>query len=168
MFKYHPKSRIQHCKRSKLRLNFLKVGKSLSKMPKMSILASFWKPEYCSQIVLLDRSLLIEQKLVKNAKIEKFKCDILGDFQTICSVLTHHFAINSQIYLGIRMIKRNENVGKEVKVIFFELFLFVSTDNKTSTVILKVAFSTIIQAFFNVSEGIALSISNHFKSWTKS
>ena len=25
------------------------------------------------------------QKLVENAKIEKLKCDILGDFQTLCS-----------------------------------------------------------------------------------
>ena len=25
------------------------------------------------------------QKMVENAKIEKFKCDILGDFQTLCS-----------------------------------------------------------------------------------
>ena len=24
------------------------------------------------------------QKLVENAKIQKFKCDILGDFQTLC------------------------------------------------------------------------------------
>ena len=24
------------------------------------------------------------QKMVENAKIEKFKCDILGDFQTLC------------------------------------------------------------------------------------
>ena len=30
-----------------------------------------------------DKSILIGQKLVKNAKIEKFKCDILSDFQTL-------------------------------------------------------------------------------------
>ena len=30
--------------------------------------------------MLPDRSLLIGQKLVENAKIEKLKCDILGDF----------------------------------------------------------------------------------------
>ena len=29
-------------------------------------------------------SILIRQKLVENAKIEKFKCDILSDFQTLC------------------------------------------------------------------------------------
>ena len=49
----------------------------------MSILASFWKPEACGQTVLPDRSVLIGQKLVENANIEKFKCDILGDVQTL-------------------------------------------------------------------------------------
>ena len=34
--------------------------------------------------MLPDRSILIGQKLVENAKIAKFKCDILGDFQTLC------------------------------------------------------------------------------------
>jgi len=53
-------------------------------------LASFLKPEACGQAVLPDRSLLIGQKLVENAKIWKFKCDILGDFQTLCiSTLVH-------------------------------------------------------------------------------
>ena len=33
--------------------------------------------------MLPDRSVLIGHKLVENAKIEKFKCDILGDFQTL-------------------------------------------------------------------------------------
>ena len=31
-----------------------------------------------------DRSLLIRQKLMETAKIEKFQCDILGDIQTLC------------------------------------------------------------------------------------
>ena len=53
-------------------------------MPKSSILASFWKTEACGQAVLPDRSVLIGQKLVENAKIKKFKCDILDDFQTLC------------------------------------------------------------------------------------
>ena len=57
------------------------------KMPKMANLASFWKPETSGQTVLPDRSILLRQKLLENAKIEKFKCDILGDFQTLCRVL---------------------------------------------------------------------------------
>ena len=44
----------------------------------------FIKPEACGQTVLPDRSLSIEQKLVENAKIQKFKRDILGEFQTLC------------------------------------------------------------------------------------
>ena len=43
----------------------------------------FLKPEACRQSVLPDRSLLIGQKLVENAKIGKFKCDIWSNFQTL-------------------------------------------------------------------------------------
>ena len=46
-------------------------------------MVSFWKPKARGQIVLPDRSVLKGQKLMKNAKIGKFKCDILGDFQTM-------------------------------------------------------------------------------------
>ena len=35
--------------------------------------------------MLPDRSILIGQKLAENAKIQKFKCVILGDFQTLCA-----------------------------------------------------------------------------------
>ena len=59
------------------------VDKSSFKMPKMVNLASFWKTEAFGQTVLPDRSVLIGQKLVENAKIEKFKWDILDDFQTM-------------------------------------------------------------------------------------
>ena len=41
-------------------------------------MASFSKPEACGQTVLPDRSVSIRQKLVGNAKIQKFKCDILS------------------------------------------------------------------------------------------
>ena len=43
----------------------------------MSILASFWKPEACGQTVLPDRSVLIGQKLVENAKMPKIKMQYL-------------------------------------------------------------------------------------------
>ena len=36
-----------------------------------------WKPEACGQIVLPDRSLLIGQKLVENAKIKKIGCKVI-------------------------------------------------------------------------------------------
>ena len=42
------------------------------------------KHEACGQTELPDRSAIkIAQKLVENAKIGKFKCDIFGDFQTL-------------------------------------------------------------------------------------
>ena len=63
VFENHRKSLIQHCERSELPLHF--------EWTKWSILASFWKPEACSQIVLPDRSILKRQKLVENAKIKK-------------------------------------------------------------------------------------------------
>ena len=37
--------------------------------------------------MLTDRSVLIRQKLVENAKIQKFKCDILSKFQTLCDLI---------------------------------------------------------------------------------
>ena len=49
---------------------------------------SFWKPEASGQRVLPERSLEIVQKFVENAKIEKFKWDILSDFPTLCGILT--------------------------------------------------------------------------------
>ena len=39
----------------------------------------------CGQRVLPDRSLLIRQKLVENVKIQKLKCNILSNFQTLWS-----------------------------------------------------------------------------------
>ena len=48
---------------------------------KIRRLAGVWKSriQQCKRTELL----LMEQKLVENAKIEKLKCDILGDFQTL-------------------------------------------------------------------------------------
>ena len=45
--------------------------KLIKNAKKWSILASFWKPEACGQTVLPDRSVLLRQKLVENAKIQK-------------------------------------------------------------------------------------------------
>ena len=50
---------------------YILSGQKLTKKcQKWSILASFWKPEACGQTVLPDRSVLIGQKLVENAKIQ--------------------------------------------------------------------------------------------------
>ena len=63
-----------------------------------AILASFWKSEACGQIVFPDMSVLIGQKLVENITIQKFKCDILRNFQTMwdgLEVLTKKGAWNN-------------------------------------------------------------------------
>ena len=82
VFENRQKNRIQHCERSELRLHF-EWTKINQKCQKRSILLSFCKPEACGQTALPDRSLLIGQKLVENAKIENLKCDILSNFQTL-------------------------------------------------------------------------------------
>ena len=46
------------------------MDKSSLKMPKMLNLASFLKTKACGQAELPDRSILIGQKLVENAKIQ--------------------------------------------------------------------------------------------------
>ena len=45
--------------------------KLIKKGQKWSILARFWKPEACGETVLPDRSVLIGQKLMENAKIQQ-------------------------------------------------------------------------------------------------
>ena len=42
-------------------------------MPKMVHFGEFLKPEACGQTVLPDKSVLIGQKLVENAKIQKIQ-----------------------------------------------------------------------------------------------
>ena len=59
-------------------------------MPKMVNFGDFWKPDGWGKTVLPDRSILKGQKLLENGKIHKFKCDILGNFKTLC---VSHFKI---------------------------------------------------------------------------
>ena len=65
---------------SKASYFYILSGQKFTKNAKNS---QFWrvfdKPETCGQTVLPDRSLLKVQKFVENAKIEKFKCDILRE-----------------------------------------------------------------------------------------
>ena len=51
--------------------------------------------------VLPDRSILIGQKLVENAKNSKFKCDILGDFQTFSRIFCTFYVIFTHRSLDI-------------------------------------------------------------------
>ena len=64
------------------------VDKSSSKMPKMANLASFWKSKACGHTVLPDRSILISQILVENAKVEKLNATFWMIFaHCICASL---------------------------------------------------------------------------------
>ena len=69
VFENRRKSLIRHCERSELRIHF-EWTKVNPKCQKVSIWANFCKPEACGQTVLPDRSILIGQKLVENAKIQ--------------------------------------------------------------------------------------------------
>ena len=64
------------------------MAKSSEKTPKKVHFGEFFfkKPEAFGQTVLQDMSILIGQKLVENAKIEKYQYDTLRDFQTLCCV----------------------------------------------------------------------------------
>ena len=65
---------------------YIMSGQTFTKNAKNGqFLASFWNPEACGQTVLPDGSILMRQKLMENAKIEKFKYDILGYYLTLGS-----------------------------------------------------------------------------------
>ena len=49
-------------------------------------MVNFENLKACGQTVLPDRSVLIGQKLVKNATIQKFKCDMKSNFQTLWKI----------------------------------------------------------------------------------
>ena len=51
-------------------------------MPKITNLEMFWKAEAFGETVLPDRAILIGQKLVQNAKIEKIHMRHFGWFST--------------------------------------------------------------------------------------
>ena len=78
VFENHRKSLISHCERSELHFEWTKVIKNAK-----IVNLTNQKPVTYDQTALPDRSLLIEQKLAKSAKIEKFKCDIFSNFHTI-------------------------------------------------------------------------------------
>ena len=61
---------------------FIKNAKNGQLGQKLMEKAKLWLVDGCSQTVLPDRSVVIGQKLVENAQIIKFKCDILSDFKT--------------------------------------------------------------------------------------
>ena len=57
--------------------------------------------------MLPDKSVLIGQKLVKNAKIQKFQCDILSNFQTMAHLTLLYFFIYTGSNLPIPRSERS-------------------------------------------------------------
>ena len=65
---------------------YILSGQKLTKNSKMVHFGEFLKTwSLRSNSVTRQVSFLIGQKLVENAKIKKFKCDIFSNFQTMCS-----------------------------------------------------------------------------------
>ena len=85
VFENHRKKSHSTLRAKRATFTFL-VDKSSLKMPKIVNLASFWNRVAFSETALPDRLILILQKLVENAKIEKLKCDIFSYFQPLCTV----------------------------------------------------------------------------------
>ena len=71
MFENHRKSLIYNIASEASYVYILSGQKFIKNVKKWSILKSFWKTEACGQTELLDKSPLVGQKLVKNAKIEE-------------------------------------------------------------------------------------------------
>ena len=74
MFENLRKCLIQHCERSELRLQF--KWTKVNQKCQIGQFDDFLKPEACSQKVLPDKNWW-------KCQIQKFKCDILGNFQTL-------------------------------------------------------------------------------------
>ena len=83
MFENRIKSRIDIA--SEASYVYILSGQKLIRNAKNGPIWRVFENESCCQKVLPGRSILIGQKLVENAKIQKLKCDILGDFQTLCT-----------------------------------------------------------------------------------
>ena len=77
VFENHIKSLIQHCERSELRLHFEWTKVNL-KMPKIVHFGEFLKTWSL-------RSNSVTRHVKSWWKMPKFKCDILSNFQTMCS-----------------------------------------------------------------------------------
>ena len=92
-------------------------------------MASFWKPEACGQTVLPDRSVFIGQKLVENGKIQKFKCDILSNFQTMWTDSNHQYLISTVEIRYWWSTKVNQKAFSTRKL-YYILSLFFSSKDK--------------------------------------
>ena len=95
MFENHRKSLIQPFNiASEASYVYISSGQKIIKNAKNN---PFWR--------VFDMSVLIGQKMVENAKIQKFKCDIFGDFQTMCSGFGSGFTRGQEFLSGSRICR---------------------------------------------------------------
>ena len=80
----------------------------------------FWTPEACGQTVLPDRSDLIGQKLVENAKVQKLKCDILSNFQTMWHGWNSRISSNfgAKIQFKVEFLTRTKYIGHKYILLY--------------------------------------------------
>ena len=78
-------------------------------MSKIVHFGEFLKPKGCGQTELPGRSVLIGQKLVENTKIQKFKCDILSNFQTMCAL----FELLNEKLIGLQFTSSKTGLKAE-------------------------------------------------------
>ena len=85
-------------------------------------MASFWNPEVCDQTMLPDRSLLIRQKLVENAKIQTSKWDILSYCLTLWETIKN-------IFTFLEQFRNRSELASLARVTLFDLSaVFVGRD----------------------------------------
>ena len=92
------------------------MDKSSLKMPKRSILASFLKHEARSQTVLPDRSLLLGQKLLENAKIDKFNFDFLSGQKFIKNAKKVNFGEFLKTEVCCQTVLPDRSILKKTKI----------------------------------------------------
>ena len=95
-------------------------------MPKIVNFARFWKPDACSPTVLPDRSTLIRQKLVENAKVKRIQMRFFGDFQTMWmrSEYCYIAYLSSDLLHWNQWIKRANEAWNQIHTTLLLWFLF--------------------------------------------
>ena len=107
--------------RAKRAVFTFEVDKSSLKMAKIVSLASFWKPEACSQTLLPDRSIWKGQKLVKNVKMSKFIYNILSYFQTMWRRLLGSCGLDKKTFQdSVKLLAK-------IRLLLFTFWPFVRT-----------------------------------------
>ena len=110
--------------------------------------------------MLPDKSVLIRQNMEENAKIQKFKCDILSNFQTICFSLISYYIMTKDHFIPIlELLNQFCDLGTQIalkwklmRMILQDFFLLDAT--AVGSFIELVVLSVVVLIF--PSKGVAL------------